>query len=799
MSLYHVGKCFRRCLLFDQHFSSHSSSSSPYDNHFCFPLSRSTSPTPGQHSNTHNHHHISMDVHEIKDHYNAMLRTELDSSKKSKHRSSLIESLKHKSTTATLFSPRPLSLDTTNVAAASSLSLASTLSSSSLPRSLLSPFSPSLLHCKHPVPYFVSCFSPLDLPSEIFVYFLQFLSPADLWRLCQVSHGMQAAIARYMSKIQRFKFGAVRILHQENLRPDSDPMSPGRGRTLYEHTAHAASSSSLSSQVRSQSPMSRSKYWMSQARYLVATINEGSKGACAKIGREPSVRRMEALTPSSSAASSSVDLLHDQTEALLPSLSSVSTPSSQPPAAWSTDTLVASSAHSSTWSLAPSNASQVSLVSTQKQATDLPLERFGAVVDLIFDPNIVPLNHRRAIINCARYVSASIDESYTKTANTQDPSNSTFHAQFLAKHSVSTGPYLTVFSPIPGEAESLELSPRERTPAESIRSTIITPPRRLHNYFQVMLWQRCLSDLITLYNRVQSRHVDGPSNKTPYRRITYCQELNFAGSSASISADMSPFCCKAHSLVFTTQYPFSFVPYSFRVHFRRMARKVQSVSNKSVWSNAFGEHRERGVSPRRRIQYTGPVGKLRFCDGATSYQTQNSAPTSPSSPKQHAADDDDEFLIQRRFRVDERTRQDNLIKQELLALCHMACGLFLADDRSTNPPPTLMSLLRQGSPWHKGVWREGEWQHSPIEVVRQRPHSRSHSSSQEIHWAAAMNTGDHGSKSDSKDMGRWQKLCIATIQFLAHEDLAWGGNRTNKELSDLRATSNATSWSYYHD
>ncbi|KAF9985285.1 hypothetical protein BGZ65_011294 [Modicella reniformis] len=616
-----------------------------------------------------------------------------------------------------------------------------------------------------------------------------------------------------MSKIQRFKYGAVRILHQENL--DVTSISALRGRTLYERMAHAASSSSL--QVRTKTPaqvQNRSSYWKSQARYLVLTITEGSsceskeskaenspvkEGACAKMGREPS---------SSSAASSSVDLIQVHEEASSASHSSdVSTmstlattaASSQPPATWSTDTLVASSLHSSSSSLIPSNGNLVSLSAGQKQTTDqLPMDRFTAIVDLIFDPNIVQLNYRRAIINCARYASASIDEVYLKTVSTQDPSNPIFHAHFLAEHSVSTGHNLTMISPTPRNANGPEPSPREQAMTGSIRSTTITPPKRLHNYFQVTLWERCLNDLISLYNRIQSRHVDEPSSKAqgyeavvPSSPRASCSQEP-TGPSASSSADIYPFCCKAHSLVFTTQYPFSIVPYSFRVHLRRMARKVQSVSQKSIWSNALGDPRER-VPSRRRIQYTGPTNKLRFCDSAT----HGPAPTSPTVSKQNITEDDEDVIMERRFRIEERIRQDNLIKQELLALCHMACGLFLADDRSSNPPPTLMSLLRQGSPWNKGVWREGEWQHTPIDVVWQRSHSRSNSSSQEGLWAAVTSPGDNGSKADTKDMGRWQKLCVAAIQFLAHEDLAWGGNKTNAELSRLRAMSNATAWLYH--
>ncbi|KAI7815800.1 hypothetical protein BC939DRAFT_471560, partial [Gamsiella multidivaricata] len=344
------------------------------------------------------------------------------------------------------------------------------------------------------------------------------------------------------------------------------------------------------------------------------------------------------------------------------------------------------------------------------------------------------------------------------------------------------------------------------------KSTTITPPTRLHNYFQVMLWHRCISDLITLYNRIQSRHVEAfQMHGQQVNTMTGCDEQSVkavccqdpplrekepsSSPTRPRTPEPYPFCCKAHSLVFTTQYPLSFVPYSLRVQFRRMVHKVQSVSQKKIWSSVSGWREQLGLAGRT-IQYTGSTEKLQFCTG-TAYPP--SPPSAAASEGQLMAEE--EALVQRRYRIEEQARQDNLDKQELLALCHMACGLFLADDRLQSPPPTIISLLRQGSPWNKGVWCEGEWQHASIDV-RQPGQASLNGSSQSAANSSSVTEGDKSIESgqandNGNDMGRWQSICIAAIQFLAHEDLAWGGNRTNAELSRLRAANNPSAWTYH--
>ncbi|KAF8933638.1 hypothetical protein BGZ58_006216 [Dissophora ornata] len=814
-----------------------------------------------------------MDVLGMSDHYSGILKSTLRSSTL-QGKSPLVESLKNKSKAAILFPPLSLSISLTDATNAMATSLSpSSASSSSLA---------ALTRSRRIVPYYASCFSPLDLPSDIFVYLLEFLSPADLWRLCQVSRAMQLEVIGFMSKIQRFKFEAVRILYQEHSDPGSELVH--RRHTFYDHmTFRAALSSPFSSSTSTTIPpsslsslrmsmflsrtknsgqvQSRSSFWLAQARFLVATITEGTnyepglaensstkKGACTKLSRETIIDGQGPMTPTPSAssssspsASSSLEDLHTSNEdapagsTSLPSHVSVS---------WSSGT----PAIPHVVSAAVSPISITIQVQQQQQRlgdglqrrnnnnnipAPLPMERFSSMVDLIFDPSIVNLNHRRAIINCARYVSASIDESFLKAASTHDALNPVFHAMFQHQHIVNTGPYLTMFSPILYDVDGPELSPSERALTGGVESARITPPRRLHNYFQVMLWHRCMNDLILLYNRIQSRHLDvSPTSKAHHREATdrseaqsavCCQDpialLSRKGADAD-QAELYPFCCKAHSLVFTTQYPFSFVPYPIRVHFRRIVQKIQSVSHKSTWSTAFGgiggnennrgqgyREVEHAFPSRRTILYTGSIKKLQFCNGAPTHPSLSTSPSSsslslPSPPLQSASSSlwqtrtEEEELIQRRYRVEERIRQDNLIKQEMLALCHMACGLFLADDRSPDAPPTIMSLLRQGSPWNKGVWREGEWLTAPIDALAQQQHRDSTApytsrSGGEVTAETAKET------MGASDMGQWQKICVATIQFLAQKDLAWGGNRTNAELSRLRAASNASAWIYY--
>ncbi|KAG0267001.1 hypothetical protein BG011_009749 [Mortierella polycephala] len=757
-----------------------------------------------------------MDILEKSEHYSILPQIGSNLSLKDQalfhmKRTPLIQTLKLKSSAATKFSPLILSIPPGNTA---------------LPAL-------TLTRRKRNTPYHASCFSPCDLPYDIFVYLLEFLSPSDLWKLAQVSRAMQMEVINFMSKVQRFKFSAVRILHQEH--SNSVP----RRQTLYECITFGASLPSFSSSLLNSCTQSnisiharpkstgqfqdRSEYWSAQARYLVATITEGTAYELQddippNHGREAGTKSMHEIGGRhASAPSMSADQSVTNEETSIGAAATVATTAS----AASTDSSSVSSATSS--SIMPLALSSTTLGSytvashitpslsqlshhmqgSRKQETEqtnmqpqepLPMVRFNAIVDLLYDPNIVHVQHRRAIINCARYVSANISDTFGAAVGNKEPVDEAFHAKFQEQSAVNMGPYLIMFSPIVHSDEGNHdgHSPREEALTGSAQSKVITPPKKLANYFQVMLWHRCVSDLISLYNRVQDLHLDAPTKNIYHpekampqvqpEKTVCCQDLTTPSSMRSSAqpskAGSYPFCCHAHALVFTAQCPFSFVPYPIRAQFRRIVHKVQSVSHKQIWHKAFGDHRMPQAQRRRSIRYTGPDSRLHFCNSTTRSTVPATAPGSDRKSN------DDEALVQRRYRVEERIRQDTLVKQELLTLCHMACGLFLAEDMSRDAPPTIMSLLRQGSPWSKGVWREGEWRHEAIDSGCQLGSAH----------PPRLDTLD---RHEAWDQGWWQKICIATIEFLANENLTWGGNRTNAELSRLRTTNNSGAWTYH--
>jgi hypothetical protein len=486
------------------------------------------------------------------------------------------------------------------------------------------------------------------------------------------------------------------------------------------------------------------------------------------------------------------------------------------------------------------------------------MDRFQAIVDLLFDPNIVYLNHRRAIINCARYVSASIADYFKEALSTKDPLDPAFHATFIKQYTVGTGPYLAVFLYDSGAEDNTsededgvqEPPARSRTSQRGVGSTLVAAPSRLQKYFQVMLWHRCMSDLIALYNRIQRLHVDvTPSSSISKKskegtspeplepmpesnRAVCCQDMPISIPSpvvASVMQESYPFCCNAHSLIFTTHYPASVpIPYPIRQKFRRMAQKLQT---KNLWAAVLQGHGSNAAQWQdypvgRHLQYTGSTEKLQFCNGVArpispatmAAVVASGSATSPSSSiHKQRREMDDEELVQRRHRIEERIRQDTLMKQELLSLCLMACGLFMVDGRSRHIPPTLMSLLRRYGPWDKGVWREGEWRRSAIDLssgvgseegaggIYKKKKSLSPSSSlnfSSLRGAASaavdgVQTEVTVQDDNKNERGPWQNLCIAAIQFLAHENLAWGGATGNEELSRLRVTINSSQWIYH--
>ncbi|KAG0294416.1 hypothetical protein BGZ96_001255 [Linnemannia gamsii] len=763
--------------------------------------------------------------------------------------SGLINSLKKKSSASTLLSP----------------ALSSTGPSTTFTSSLSRP-----KRCNSTRPLCsASCFSPLDLPFDIFVCLLAFLTPAELWKLSMASREMHRQVTGFMSKIQRFKYSAVRILYQENsgimyISPSGVAGgSPSPVQTILARIKGASN------------PRSRQSYWEAQGELLVTAIMEGTPyepQPGSRTSKETSTKSSPFLETTGAHPPQIQANNADTTVTITPLLdddATTTTPSSimttTSTVTTTTTSIMPTSPSMSTLvsSYASASSSQLSLASTTNKTTEddtiqvlgpLPMDRFQAMVDLLFDPNIVYLNHRRAIINCARYVSASIADYFKEALSTKDPLDPVFHATFLKQYTVRTGPYLAVFLYDSGAEDSntededgvQRLPTQPRTSQRSVGSTLVATPSRLQKYFQVMLWHRCMSDLIGLYNRIQRLHVDATHSTSTStskestspellesmpesNRAVCCQDRPTSIPSPTVSPVMQesyPFCCNAHSLVFTTHYPASVsIPYPIRQKFRRMAQKLQT---KNLWAAVLQGHGTNAAqweeSPvGRHLQYTGSTEKLQFCNGiarpispATMAAVAASGSTTPPSSSIHKQrrEMDDEELVQRRHRIEERIRQDTLMKQELLSLCLMACGLFMVDGRSRHIPPTLMSLLRRYGPWDKGVWREGEWRRSAIDLssgvlsveggargAYKKKKNLSPSSSLNFSSPRGATAAD-GAQTEVKDVkknerGPWQNLCIAAIQFLAHENLAWGGATGNEELSRLRVTINSSQWIYH--
>ncbi|KAF9336561.1 hypothetical protein BG006_008244 [Podila minutissima] len=651
------------------------------------------------------------------------------------------------------------------------------------------------------------------------------LCPSDLWRLCQVSQTMHIAVLQALSNVQRFKYETARILHQEHALEASLDRQP----TLYDRLTFEASTasrriyqsrtkrdspqrSSLANQTTGDRIQNRGEYWTEQALFLVGAMSAGTP-------YEPKTDRPqdnEGVQDHRKPNEITRDPLHHFEEDQDQDQEVVTLPSSSSSLTSLSSAFLSTEAYDSS-----STTTHNKILETDGKLEPLIMSRFQSMVDLIFDPSLVQLGYRRAIINSARYVSSNIDDTFPKAADVNRPTelyDPVLYTEFQKMCTIKLGPYLSMLTPFQLDDGGLELSMREQELLERVASDTIEPPKRLANYFHMMLWHRCMHDLIAIYNRIQQQHTRiAPRKKkdVPLRNVVEppvcCQDTPSPPSTTQASTDSSsfPFCCNAHSLVFTSRYPTSVIPYSVRLRFRRAAHKVQVVSQHAMWLIAMGGiHRTGGISNlqmdrmppgQRVIRNVGCNNKIQFCNG--SVRPPMLTHPSPNLGIVHPLDEiqqrllqrriEDEAMLQRRHLIEERMKQDNLIKQELLGLCHMACGLFLITSPMSRPadaPPTIMSLLRYGSPWNKGVWREGEWRHDPIEL--------GHSSGGDGK-TSNMNGSSKNGQENLLDQGPWQKMCIAAIQFLAHEDLAWGGTKTNAELSRLRATSNANAWVYH--
>ncbi|KAI8595281.1 hypothetical protein EDD21DRAFT_425076 [Dissophora ornata] len=411
--------------------------------------------------------------------------------------------------------------------------------------------------------------------------------------------------------------------------------------------------------------------------------------------------------------------------------------------------------------------------STQGQEPPpLPMQRFWSMVDVLFDPNVVGLNHRRAMVNCARYVTSSIESGFGMIVSMQNPSDPYTHSIIMRDCSVSIEPYLKVFLPC---NEGLGGISSEQSPNQQALQahTRVYPPQKLVSYIQAMLWHRCLSDLVKLYSRIQGQHA-----RPVVIRSEHIGVLNECGRPSNQRS-------RSHQI---------------------------SANLGSAYDTGAAED-----PPQKQSMHT------KNDQGSDGEYVQRLAQWSQRGLEIRPTD----FAL-RRHRLEDRISQDNLVKQELLSVCQMACGLFtLRIPLGSSRPKTVMTLLRQGSPWLKGVWREGEWRQAPVdvdndedEVVMSRRldleqeyqleegllrNSGSATASEirdrldELYNLSLMEEfyGREG-EDDTRDQGPWQRLCIATIQFLVEKNLDWGGNESDDELCKLRATVQPSGW-YYHE
>ncbi|KAF9970821.1 hypothetical protein BGZ73_006403 [Actinomortierella ambigua] len=978
-----------------------------------------------------------------------------------------------------------------------------------------------------PPPYTVRCFSPLDFPPELFLYFIKFLSPSDLWRLCQVSRTMQVAILESLLPLQAATLNVVRTLHQESGDSSIDECHPGRAwfeqMTLsptipaasYDPLAlprqthpiesptfpHLQQRASRPTLHRSGGPSSmtlftaipgrpkvqgqvqrRSDYWKTQAKRLVAIVaatrDHNSRACSSDEQRRGGLRRAtmprdlsmlggvplapikplvgSMLHTNNNASYHNSNVAHGFTSIhhldhttnnshayLGTALSQQQQHQQQYISAMQSSS---SSSVSSNPALPPrpplsplvphvAKTTATTAPTTNKDSKDVGIsrDRLMILVDMIFDPHLVALEHRRAIINCARYVSAEVDLVHKPTIDLLKQTDPNHPLLRREEACVYLGPYLTIVRPptqpsdlyegwatfldaagpitvTEGEAHLHEMAQEgeevTKITDEKYWLTHVEPPTRLRSFFQRMLWYRCLSDLVRIYNQIQERHIPDPAS---YNNNSDAATLASSRSSVSVSSSSTipasaqqghaedngrttvsssrgpdahatkhqtqdqttqskpsqqqqqdaiyPLCCKAHSLVFSTSLYAGTTPsttaagcsipssllsaswivnsrytlFGLRTKLRQTMADLQRAYRQFQWTLAtFGLDRSSSSSLDlyyRTVQPAFRPDKLTFCNvAAVNKQQEEPVPYSTlastdaktlvgsdaswssscslaapphqgpkkkdrrelrrplqrgedkvaeedaesrSSATTYATkveddDDDDvvedtaeeddeneeaakarrgsvdtailnsssnnnnnshrlseeELLIRRRYLIEDAVWRDNLMKQELLGLCHIACGLFTVDTTTshdhgaaiaaaggTRPalrqkPSTLMSLLRQGSPWRKGVWREGEWRASAINWDHAGLSNKGSGVSSPAYSTSSTATSPSSSqdwtpREAQAEQGEWQRICLAAIQFLVREDLAWGGNKANEELSLLKVTNYGSAWVYH--
>ncbi|KAG0197571.1 hypothetical protein BGX33_000489, partial [Mortierella sp. NVP41] len=620
-------------------------------------------------------------------------------------------------------------------------------------------------------PVFVSCLSPLSLPLDLLIYFLKFLTPGDLWKLCQVSRQMHYAVMTCMSRSQRFGFEAIRILrqehpytqaqlrrvnhekvheelrdrfwitHQQSLRMVLPPLPPldelEEANAVMEETVidDAVIEDIINGEPTALPPppppaapsrgVMRSQYWVSQANFLFAAILESSESFrtfSSGIDAQGDLEMEDVVDAFAAAAAAAAQQDQQQDPAM--------------GAFWTNQ-------YETTKNIS-SQFAKMAMVDKNGRLESLTKERFWSIVQVLFDSNLVELNHRRAIINCARYMTAKIDSCFAFGSRTKGKVtlDTDYYEYPPDEYSVHLGPHLALYldAKEPRDASSAK-------PYNVDELFIIPPPQRLQSTFQAMLWSRCLTDLVGIYNRIQELHdrptVVGTNNIAVPDHDPMGRQFHMQG--------------RPHPRQHLSEFVEPFRPIGRR--FNGLIHRIWSVAKKRP--QPCSGNNGRGMKTLSKLYGGSPscspsssstslpisptpatVGESSHPENQFVFHSGRQSPyyhrrQSEQQQKQHQFDEffrvkksdshliqqhaanQERSLMQRRVIMEERKRRDTLLKEELLGLCHMACGLFMIKGGRTpeqGGPRSIMTLLRQGSPWKKGVWREGEWRHAPIDL-----------------------------------------------------------------------------------
>ncbi|KAF9913463.1 hypothetical protein BX616_010013 [Lobosporangium transversale] len=637
------------------------------------------------------------------------------------------------------------------------------------------------------LPYFVACFSPTKLPTDVFVHFLQFLAPGDLWRLCEVSRDMRTAVLSYMSAPKRIEFEIVRVLRQENWYTPSEWLRVAHVMQFesimdnywatFRSRLHlpipppppepSLEGESLPSPVfgpgyadfpdtQPNRGQVRGQYWEAQSELLMITLTEEMP-----YGKSPEHHR---TLPSAVLPNTGFKTEEETAQGEGPVIEENDIVGGINSQGTNENNHVAAKGLNAAMPLTHIQLIRKAVLDSHLNPPPLPLQRFQSMVNVIFDANLVRLDRRRAIINCARYTAAAIESVFGRTIEGRLPIDPTTLLSVTTATKAATGLRLEMLAP-QGGAPAVAVPPETMT---MTKETLILPSPKLNNCFKQMLWHGCISNLIRLYNFIQELH----TRPSVLNLRTYSDSLLNTSYSA--------------------------------------LRRYQELEDIFVFSGTAG------VSACQSSSSACPSG------------IEQRMKSREKQLNQRVHEAHDQAFTRKRFMMKERIRRDRLVKEELLSICHMACGLFKIRDfylpGESSSPLSIVALLRRGSPWGVGAWREGEWRSTPVDLdhdIDEIAMSRRLHLEQEYRFESgllshqglspneaqarmselfSLSPGRHGLEEcdDMIDQGPWQRLSLATIQFLAHENLEWAGSGADPELSWLRVTFQDEAW-YYHE